>query len=70
MTFITVLAWIFGCWYTFCLLATASAEIRYQGSVEEEVDAINGQTKRFLYSKSIIIAIICWAWIITGGISP
>lgn len=66
MKFVTVLAWIFGVGSSLLLVLSAWLTVSYENSMEKNLDAIRGYQKSYPLFWPLMIAIVCWAWIIAG----
>lgn len=64
INFITVLAWIFGVLATLSIVIRVAARSIYS-DLDRSLDALRGVRKTFPIIKPIILAAICWAWIIS-----
>jgi len=69
LTFITVLAWLLGIFSTFVTVLSIYGGIRYEGSLLQIKDTLNGLTRTYPVGKFLLTAAICWAWIIARWIS-
>jgi len=64
--FITVIAWVFGIWSTVFVVARIVAGRAYQTNTLKQIrDKMDGIQRSFPWMKAAIIAIVCWAWILT-----
>jgi len=62
--FLTVLAWIFGILSTVIFLGAVYLNVTYIGSLQESLDALRGKTRTYRAGVWLLIAIICWTFII------
>ena len=63
--FLTIIAWVIGILSTLYSGFLIFWGINYPGSLEETFDKMKGYSKVFRPIKPLIIALICWAFIIT-----
>lgn len=63
--FLTIIAWVIGTLSTLYSGLLIFWGLTYPGSLEEIIDKTKGYTKVFRPMKFLIIALICWAFIIT-----
>jgi hypothetical protein len=67
VTFLTVLAWIFAPLATIVCALSVWFAIAYEGSLEQKLHAMQGKQATFpLALPAFIVAVITWAWLITG----
>lgn len=63
--FLTIIAWVIGTLSTLYGGLLLFWGLKYPGSLEEAIDKINGYTKVFRPMRPLVVALICWAFIIT-----
>jgi hypothetical protein len=61
-TFITILAWIFGTFFTIFTILRIIASCRYTDT-QRIIDAANGRIITFPIGWPVAISVICWSWI-------
>lgn len=67
MAFINALAWIFGALATLLLLARLVGYWTYTER-HKVLDQLRGIERSFPITWPFTISVICWTWLITGGI--
>ena len=65
ITFLNIIAWVIGVFSTLYSVLIIYWGITYPGSLEEIFDKLTGVKRTFNPTNSLIIALICWAFIIT-----
>lgn len=63
--FLTVIAVLVGIYSTLVAFVTIVSAINYPGSLEDIWDRARGIKKTYYWGKYALIAVICWAWVIT-----
>lgn len=66
MTFITIVAWIFGILFTLTLIARILAAATYTDT-QRLIDRAAGIRRQFPVAIPFFVAVVCWVWIFTGG---
>ncbi len=67
MNFLTIIAWIFGVLATLLLILRIIGALCYDERAKL-LDNLKGVERAFPVAIPGTIAIVCWAWIISGGI--
>ena len=67
MEFWNVVAWVFGILSTLLVIGRILSYYTYTDE-DRMIDALNTENVAFSLFYPGIVAIICWAWIITGGV--
>lgn len=63
--FFKIIAWPAAIFCTIVGIMSLIALLRYPGSIEETIDKLKGIRKTFHPIKFFVIALICWAFIIS-----
>jgi hypothetical protein len=63
--FLTIIAWVIGILSTLYGGLLLFWGLNYPGSLEETFDKMKGYTKTFNPKRPLLVALICWAFIIT-----
>lgn len=62
--FLTIIAWVIGTLSTLYSGFLIYFGLKYPGSIEETIHKMSGYTKDFNPTRPLIVALICWAFII------
>jgi len=68
MSFIDILAWLFGSFSTLFFFVNLFCFLSYNSSMTKKLDTLHGKERIFPIRKYLIISVICWAWIISKGV--
>jgi hypothetical protein len=63
-TFLTIIAWVFGVLSSLLLLLKVLTAAMYSEQ-ERRLDACRGRKRVFPIMKPLVLAVICWAWILS-----
>jgi hypothetical protein len=64
----TIAAWPIALFCTLVCITGAISAYRYPGSLEEALDKCKGIRTEYRPGKPAVLALLAWAWIITGWI--
>lgn len=64
LTFLNIIAWIFGVIGTVVTIAAIYLNVTYEGSADYWQDRMRGKTRTYQYGFWLVIAIICWVFLI------
>lgn len=64
INFFTIVAWVLGIISTLICGGAIYLNITYEGSEEYWRDKLNGKSRTYKFGPYLIIAILCWAFII------
>jgi len=68
MSFIDILAWFFGCLSVLIVIIQLINRWTYRSSMNKIIDNMQGMTGTFPIMKYLIVAVVCWAWVLSKGV--